>query len=652
MELWSRWTVRTPVPGLSPIRRNTRILVSPENTRKERVAGRVSPVLYVAAAVLALPSLGLIQFEGASVPDDLVVVQIPAEVARPSAEREAPFPPLDRYVDGARIVRVHGSGGGAAVLTPEFAGALDPDVSFDGETIVFAGKRDPGDTWEIWRMNADGSGKTRITGGPGQKVAPVFAGARFYLDDPQPTPQIVFSGNENETGSFALYGTDLEGLTLRRLTFNLYSDFSPSVLPTGRVVFSSRQRFEDLQEPEGMVALLAVNIDGTDLMPFYGNHEPPRYKDMAAVSFVGDRVYFVESDSVPWLGGGSLAYVSWRRPLSSYGKLSGETENRGSYHSPRPLPDGGLLASYRAGSDSVFALYRLDPQSGRRVEKVFEEVGWHSIDTQVLAPRPQARGRSNWLRPGSTTGVFYCLDSYRTNLGSGGSGEVAPPGAIKHVRVIEGQPRRILGVAPVEADGSFHIRVPAETPITFQLLDEEYVALRGQQAWTWVMGNENRGCIGCHEDPELSPPNRMVSAVAKPPVELLLPPDRRRTVDFRNQIAPILASSCATAGCHAPGQVEPALGDQATQSSESALRAIYESLLESPTGRVPGPYVMPGSARDSHLIQRLLGRDTGYRGPGGMPHDILPQRELILFVEWADLGAAFGSPRAEEGGVP
>jgi hypothetical protein len=616
------------------------------------VTRRVNPVLYVAAAALALPSLGLIHLEQTSVPHDLIVVQIPTEAAPPSPNRVDPLPSLNRYVEGARIIRVEGSGGGGAVvLTPEFAGALDPDVSLDGETIVFAGKRNPGDPWQLWMMRADGSGKTQLTLGPGQKVAPVFAGARFYLDDPQPTPQIVFSGSEDEAGPFALFGTNLDGSTLHRLTFNLHSDFSPTVLPTGRVVFSSRQRYGDRHEPGGMVALLAVNIDGTDLMPFYGNHEMPRYKDMAAVSHVGDRVYFVESDGASWLGGGGLAYVSWRRPLSSYGRLSGEPYDPGLFHSPRPLPDGGLLASYRGGSDSVFALFRLDPLSGRRLEKVFEQTGWHSIDTQVLAPRAPVKGRSNWLRPGSTTGVFYCLNSYRTNLGSESGGAVAPPGAIRHVRVIEGQPNRILGVAPVEEDGSFHIRVPAETPLTFQLLDEDYVALRTQRAWTWVMGNENRGCIGCHEDRELSPPNRMVSAVAKPPVELLPPPERRRTVDFRHQIAPILTSSCATAGCHVPGQAAPSLGDPGTGVSESALRSIYETLVSSPVGGPSGAYVVPGSAKDSPLIHRLLERGGVSSPPGATGHGFLEDRERILFIEWADLGAAWESPQVQDGGM-
>jgi hypothetical protein len=204
----------------------------------------------------------------------------------------------------------------------------------------------------------------------------------------------------------------------------------------------------------------------------------------------------------------------------------------------------------------------------------------------------------------------------------------------------------------VEPDGSFHVRVPAETPITFQLLDEDYVALRAQRAWTWVMGNESRGCIGCHEDPALTPSNRLVTAITKPPVDLVLPPARRRTVDFRHQIAPILAARCATAGCHVGGEAEPTLGEAGSTTPEPALRMVYGSLVEPPADRSGGPYVVPGKARASPLIRRLLGRETDALPAGGARHGGLGRHDLILFIEWVDLGAEWESRPADGGRAP
>jgi hypothetical protein len=588
-------------------------------------------------------------FLSAQVPEDLVFVQIPASgFSSPTETNE--YLPLNTYLEGTRIVLLQKNAGQPMNLTGEFAAACDPDISFDGNTIIFSGQKFPGDLWQIWRMSYDGSQKVRITDEKGDCYAPVHAGNRFYLDDPQPTPQIIFVGNAHsraagpEGGTAAsLYATDAEGKTVRRLTFSLDGVFSPDVLPNGRIVFPSLQR----GGLDGVLALMAINNDGTDLMSFYGNHEPPYFKRMVHVSTSDDRVYFIESDNPHALSGGDISFVSRRRPLHSYTNL--HHEKGGTFLSPSVLPGFGLVASFRSEKkNSVFSIYAIDAESGRRKKEIFAETGWHSVDTQTLSPSSPVKGRSNWLIPGAQTGVFYCLNSYITNLNDG---EEIRPGSIRYVRVIEGlsqkadsyesgldsrgvngdyrqgtfTPQRILGVAPVEKDGSFHIRVPAEIPITFQLLDDDQMSLRSQQSWSWVMGNENRGCIGCHEDPELSPPNRLVQAVKKPPVELLLPPDQRKTVDFRHQIAPIIESTCAKAGCHIAGQTPSGL---ILLGQENNFE-VYRSLTET---KERGRYVIAGRARTSPLINHLMGENPVHR-------NLLSPEERLLFVEWIDLGA-------------
>ena len=643
--------------------------------------------LVLTGASLALLSLVFTTSCAPSLPDlpDMIFVQIPSQAKPELATEKRVYTPIDRYVDGARIVILRTSAAEPLNLTPEFTAACDPDVSFDGETIIFAGKRNPDDSWQIWRMNCDGSHKVKITLGEGDCIAPVHAGNRFYLNDPQPTPQIIYvssmHGWKNEHGAgpaFALYGTDPKGKSAYRLTFNLHSDFSPDILPNGRIVFTSWQHYGDRYQPTGIFALMGINNDGTDLMLFYGNHEMPLYKDMVHVSDFGERVYFIESDRSTWLGGGDIAYVSRRRPLHTYRRLS--HDDKGLFHSPCPLPDGGLVASHRSNSPKVvFGIYRIDPKTGKRKKRVFEEKGWHSIDAQVLASHPKAKGRSNWLVPGVTTGVFYCLNSYRTSLPEG---ENIVPGSIKYVRVIEGiplkrkatiseyqqdigdspsletysgtafGPRRILGVAPVEKDGSFHIRVPAETPITFQLLDKNYLALRTREAWTWVMGNENRGFIGYpDENREMAPPNKMVDAVIKPAVELTLPPERRRSVDFRHQIAPIIASKCAT--CHVSGQAAPNLEETQNTTPGAAFSQAYKNLIEPIQGRENERFIVPGNAKESPLIWHLFGERMGsdqtpYTGEitPMPPRNALTLRERILFIEWIDLGAQWDSRAA------
>ncbi len=540
-----------------------------------------------------------------------------------------------RQMEGSRIVRLS-PGGNAVNLTPEFNSACDPAVSFDGQSILFSGRKKSDDPWQIWRMDRDGKNEVLITPNLKNCFSPLYTGVLFHLDDDIPTDQIIFTSTghgwvgENDGGPVpALYVSGLDGQNPERITYNIGADFDPDVLPNGRIVFSSKKR-------DGSIHLLAVNNDGTDLM---------LYADRTGIMpCVGkDRVYFIEPKFV---GGGNLCYVSQRRPIKTYQTLC--RSGGGHYLSPCPLPDGGLLASYLTESNKKFMrfdLYRIDPDTGERLQAVYSEAGWHSVDAQVLAPHKKVKGRSTVVKLKLDTGVFFCLDVYESDRPEADKVE---PGSVKNLRVIEGVPRitdsfisprkvsnneslnsvnRILGIVPVEPDGSFHIEVPAKTPLKFQALDENGMALQTQDTWTWVLPNEKRGCIGCHEDRELSPPNQMVQAVVKPAVQLIPPPQQRRTVDFLHQIKPIVEANCSSASCHAGTDLQN-----------------YQGLMESSFGK----NLTPGSAKNSPLIWRLFGKKLGEKPYSGKVSQMPPDRPLSkeekqLFIEWIDLGATWNS---------
>ena len=48
-------------------------------------------------------------------------------------------------------------------LMPGFAASADPIVSFDGTKILFSGKRDAKDTWQVWEVAIGGGEAKRIT---------------------------------------------------------------------------------------------------------------------------------------------------------------------------------------------------------------------------------------------------------------------------------------------------------------------------------------------------------------------------------------------------------------------------------------------------------------------------------------------------------
>jgi Tol biopolymer transport system component len=487
---------------------------------------------------------------------DIIFVRIPA-AARPSSPSLNTQLPSDRYVDGCQIVcfSLSNTRGEVVPLTAEFLSARDPAVSFDGQKILFAGKQRKGEPWQIWQMDGNGGNQIQITHGNSDSVSPLYVGSLFHLDDKAPTRKIVYQGGNH------LYTCDLDGKNPQRITYNLYPEFAPEVLPNGRIIYSGLKN-NGLETGYGKTLdLLAINIDGTDLMGYLTSLDVPGDKEMVRIARDG-RVYFIQSDLSQWLGGGSLAYVSSRRPAHSYNLLA-PGEN-GYYHSPCPLPDGGLIVSYRSKQKgSLYGLFLLPPgtvggdnESSRLLHPIhgrgvfqrsninsnligsmrrmvaaggkinlYVSNNYHCVNARVLGPHPVVKGRSSFVDHNRDTGIFYCINAYISDCPEV---KQLAYGSIKRVRVLEGvfldrEPvvsSRILGTAPVEPDGSFHIRVPAKTPLAFRLLDKEGKVITSQHSWAWVMPRESRGCIGCHEDRELAPPNQLPLAIIKPAVQL------------------------------------------------------------------------------------------------------------------------------------
>ena len=122
----------------------------------------------------------------------------------------------------------------------------------------------------------------------------------------------------------------------------------------------------------------------------------------------------------------------------------------------------------------------------------------------------------------------------------------------------------------LDEDGSFHLAVPPNTPIQLQIVDRDGMALR-TSAWIWAKNKENRGCIGCHEDGERTPENVFAKALGHDAAELMLPAERRRTVDFRRDIQPILTAKCASSGVPRRGY-SAELGSKRTRFTAYGMR--------------------------------------------------------------------------------
>jgi hypothetical protein len=79
-----------------------------------------------------------------------------------------------------------------------------------------------------------------------------------------------------------------------------------------------------------------------------------------------------------------------------------------------------------------------------------------------------------------------------------------------------------MGTAPVESDGSFFVKAPADRAIRFVLLDAKGTVLRQERGWFWIRKGEQRYCVGCHAGPERAPENAVPQVLLRTttPVDL------------------------------------------------------------------------------------------------------------------------------------
>lgn len=158
------------------------------------------------------------------------------------------------------------------------------------------------------------------------------------------------------------------------------------------------------------------------------------------------------------------------------------------------------------------------------------------------------------------------------------------------------------------------------------------------------MNHEPRGCIGCHEDQELTPENVFVDAVGKKSVSVGVSPSEGRTVDFRRDVAGIVKNKCVK--CH---NKKHKLNLDGSSSEGARFGLAYENLLSGAKDGA-GKYVHPGRARRSPLVWKLLGSVTARDWDGDaakeemstMPpagHGTLTEKERRTIIEWIDTGA-------------
>jgi hypothetical protein len=140
-------------------------------------------------------------------------------------------------------------------------------------------------------------------------------------------------------------------------------------------------------------------------------------------------------------------------------------------------------------------------------------------------------------------------------------------------------PARVIGIVPVEPDGSAHFRVPADQPVYFQALDENFLELRRMRSNLTFRAGEARSCVGCHESQAVSPPlatSAMPLAMRRPPSQPEVPAwGDRRIPDYEKDIQPIFDRHCIE--CH--GEKDPGGGIELTARKIDGYMQSYRTLF-------------------------------------------------------------------------
>jgi len=404
------------------------------------------------------------------------------------------------YLRGARISSViPGKTSSQNVLTKDFFSACSPDISYDGKSMLFAARLKQEDPWQIWEMNLDNLKSRRITSFDENCTDPVYL----------PGGRLAFSRltvNDTVKSAHCLYTCNPDGSVLRQITFSPADNLGTTVLKDGRLLSVSHQLLPGPKDP----MLIVMRPDGTKADMFYKGAEGTTLISSAHETSDG-KLLFVESRNED-LSVGELVSITYNRPLHSRVDLTSGVD--GDFCSVLPFGPDRYLVSWRKQDSDHFALYEFDPEKKQLGEMVFSDPEYSIADVALAEAYERPRKLPSEVDMQVKTGLLLCQDINFLNQQLSDKVSDTPKASRIEILGID----TTYGVVDVEIDGSFQLKVMADTPFRIRTLDEKGNDVGGSCSWLWLRPNERRGCIGCHEDPELAPDNRMPLAIQKQPV--------------------------------------------------------------------------------------------------------------------------------------
>jgi hypothetical protein len=210
---------------------------------------------------------------------------------------------------------------------------------------------------------------------------------------------------------------------------------------------------------------------------------------------------------------GDLVSISYSRPLHSNENLSSETE--GNFISVFPLKSGKYLVSCRKSGSDRFGLYEFDPENKALGQAVYGSNDFDIAEIVAVEKKDRPKKLPSEVDMEVKTGLLLCQDVNFHDLNSVLSAKLT---GVNKIRIIGKD--SALGEVDVEKDGSFYLKVIADLPFQIQTVDDKGNVVGDPCGWIYLRPNERRGCVGCHEDHEQVPENKVPLAVKLAPVNV------------------------------------------------------------------------------------------------------------------------------------
>jgi hypothetical protein len=384
------------------------------------------------------------------------------------------------------------------MLTGEFYSAKSAAVSVDGTKMLFSAKKDQNEKWAIWEMELRGRKARKITSFATDCYAPAYL----------PTGRIIFSkaeASDDNRVALAIFSCNPDGSDVRQVTFNPYAYSALSVLKDGRLLAVCKGLDSEMDRAVYMV----IRPDGTKNQLFYRGAEGSSISTRAWETYNG-KLVFIESDDSNG-GSGSLVSITYNRPLHSFTDLSSGI--KGGFNSVFPLKSGKYVVAYRKPDTEMHLIYEFDPENRTIGEALCGSNDYDITDVVAIERHTRARKLPSEVDMGVKTGLLLCQDINFSEYNGSGKNDLKK---VSYIRIAGKD--STLGEFDAEKDGSFYLKVKSDTPFQIQKIDENGNVIGKSCEWLYLRPNERRGCVGCHEDPEQVPENRIPLAVKKQPV--------------------------------------------------------------------------------------------------------------------------------------